>query len=417
MEIINKIMWLGGISVEDLMEEYGSPLYVYEDEIIRSQYRQLYESFSGITIQIHYAMKANPNPAILKVLLEEGAWIDAVSPMEAQLALDVGFPPEHILFTGNNIPLREIEYCLERKVSINIESLSLLEQYGQAYPGENVSIRINPGIGSGHHAHCITGGPKSKFGIYHDQLEQIHQILHKYNLVLTGIHSHIGTGILDPKPMLEALEMTVASASQFSNLQFIDIGGGFGIPYHPTQSPLKVEDLGQQISNSFQQFCEKYGKKLDLKIEPGRFLVGSSGTMLATVNNIKKTPEYHFIGIDSGFNHLLRPALYGAYHRICNASRMEGDEVPVIVAGNICETGDVFNHTPEGLVAQPLSSVQLGDRIAIMDVGAYGMAMSSQYNLRPRPAEVLVKQGRAHLIRKRETYDDLMRGFVMSNPE
>ena len=413
MKVIKNTMWLGGISVEELMQEYGSPLYVYEEQTIRSQFRKLKQSFLGISLQIHYAMKANPNPALLQVLLEEGAWIDTVSPWEAQLALDVGFPPEHILFTGNNVPLSEIEYCLKRQIPVNIESLSMLEQFGQSYPGESLSLRINPGMGSGHHTHCITGGPLSKFGIYYDQLFQAEELLQQYDLNLTGIHAHIGTGILDPEPMLEAITLVLSIAQDFPGLQFIDIGGGFGIPYHPQQTPLNFSVLGAKISSRFLQFCEEYGSSLDMKIEPGRFLIGSAGTLLATVNNIKKTPRFQFIGVDTGFNHLLRPALYGAYHRVCNASCMEGDPTLIVLAGNICETGDVLTHTTEGISEQQLPPLNLGDRVAILDAGAYGMSMSSQYNLRPRPAEVLVNNGQSTLIRKRETYEDLTRNFVM----
>ncbi len=412
MEVINNTMYLGGISVEELMQEYGSPLYVYEEQILRSRFRILNQSFPGISLQIHYAMKANPNPALLQILKEEGAWVDTVSPWEAQLALDVGFPPEHILFTGNNVPLCEIDYCLKRRIPVNIESLSLLKRFGQSFRGGSLSLRINPGIGTGHHAHCITGGPLSKFGIYHDQLAQAEELLQQYDLSLTGIHAHIGTGILDPEPMLEAMSLILSIARRFPGLQFIDIGGGFGIPYHPRQSPLDISTLGAGIAGRFLKFCEEYGASLDMKIEPGRFLIGSAGTLLATVNNIKKTPRYQFVGVDTGFNHLLRPALYGAYHRLCNASCVEGNPTPMVLAGNICETGDVLTHTSEGISEQHLPTLGLGDRVAILDAGAYGMAMSSQYNLRPRPAEILVNNGQSSLIRKRETYEDLTRGFV-----
>ncbi len=412
MESVNNMMWLGGCSVEDLLREFGSPLYVYEADSIYSQYRKLRKSFAEVPVQIHYAMKANYNPAILKILLEEGAWIDAVAPMEAQLALEVGFPSERILFTGNNVGLNELEYCLEHNIPINIESLTLLEKYGEKYPGTEVSVRINPGVGSGHHAHCITGGPQSKFGVYHDRLKTIQEIVRKYDLSLIGIHSHIGTGILEPEPMIEAVEMVLSIARQLHNLQFIDFGGGFGVPYHPDQKPLDVETLGQKMTARFQKFCKEYGSDVKLKIEPGRYLIANAGTLLATVTNMKQTPQYQFVGMDTGFNHLLRPAMYGSYHRIYNASRMEGKMDSVILAGNICETGDVFNHTSNGLEPRWLPRLQLGDCVAIADTGAYGMCMSSHYNMRPRPAEVMVEQGQARLIRRRDTYQDITQGFV-----
>ena len=228
MNIINDTLFLEDISVETLMQEYGSPLYVYEESVLRSQFRQLSSGFPEGLLEIHYSMKANSNPSLLKILREEGSSIDAVSEFEVRLALESGFEPQQIIFTGNNNSLAEIEYCVEQEVSVNLGSLVLLEKFGQRFPQTSVSVRINPGIGAGHHAHCITGGPDSKFGIYHDQIDAALALATKYKLTLNGVHSHIGTGIYSAEPMLEAMEMILAVAEKFPDLEFIDFGGGFG---------------------------------------------------------------------------------------------------------------------------------------------------------------------------------------------
>lgn len=408
--------FLERVSLESLVERYGSPLYIYDAATIRTQYRALRSSFSAIPLEIHYAMKANSNPSILKLLLEEGASIDAVSPFEVRLALEVGFAPKSILFTGNNVHRQELESCIQQQISVNVESLQALELYGQLCPGGEVSIRINPGVGAGHHGHCITGGPQSKFGIYFDQLHEIFRIQKHYQLMITGIHSHIGTGILEKAPMMEALELVLSVAQQFKNLRFIDIGGGFGIPYYPDQQSLDLQELGQELTDRFLQFCESYGSRLILKVEPGRFLVGNSGVLIAEVTSKKHTPYYQFVGINSGFNHLIRPAFYGSFHRIENRSNLKGVLEPVILAGNICETGDIFTQDEQGPATQLLAETRIGDLIAIHDVGAYGMAMSSQYNLRPRPAEILLDGDSFQLIRRAETYEEVIRMYPSFTP-
>ena len=345
MNIINDTLFLEDISVETLMQEYGSPLYVYEESVLRSQFRQLSSGFPEGLLEIHYSMKANSNPSLLKILREEGSSIDAVSEFEVRLALESGFEPQQIIFTGNNNSLAEIEYCVEQEVSVNLGSLVLLEKFGQRFPQTSVSVRINPGIGAGHHAHCITGGPDSKFGIYHDQIDAALALATKYKLTLNGVHSHIGTGIYSAEPMLEAMDMILAVAEKFPDLEFIDFGGGFGIPYRPEQQALDMKDLSQKMTRRFTEFRQSYGREISMKIEPGKLLVGPAGILLTTVTNITDTPKHRFVGVDSGFNHLLRPTLYGSYHKILNASRYSGDEEDVVVVGYICESGDIFSRS------------------------------------------------------------------------
>ena len=414
MNIINDTLFLEDISVETLMQEYGSPLYVYEESVLRSQFRQLSSGFPEGLLEIHYSMKANSNPSLLKILREEGSSIDAVSEFEVRLALESGFEPQQIIFTGNNNSLAEIEYCVEQEVSVNLGSLVLLEKFGQRFPQTSVSVRINPGIGAGHHAHCITGGPDSKFGIYHDQIDAALALATKYKLTLNGVHSHIGTGIYSAEPMLEAMEMILAVAEKFPDLEFIDFGGGFGIPYRPEQQALDMKDLSQKMTRRFTEFKQCYGREISMKIEPGKLLVGPAGILLTTVTNITDTPKHRFVGVDSGFNHLLRPTLYGSYHKILNASRSSGDEEDVVVVGYICESGDIFSRSGDK-IERKLPSPVIGERLAFLDAGAYGFSMSSQYNSRPRPAEVLVHQGQSRLIRRAETFEDLAQFFVDFN--
>jgi len=409
MEIKDNILYLGGLNTEALIQEYGSPLYIYEEEVIRSQYRQLSSGFDGELSRIHYAMKANGNPAILRILLEEGANIDAVSPFEVQLALETGFLPEQVLFTGDNVSKDELRYCLQQKVNLNVGALPSLQKYGELNPGGKVSVRINPGLGAGHHANCITGGPQSKFGIYYDQIEELFSIAKKYNLTINGVHSHIGTGIFEPAPMLAAMDLLISVARQFQDLEFIDFGGGFGVPYRPEQQALDVKSLGEQMTERFLEFRKSYSNEIHMKIEPGRFLVASSGTLFAHVTSLKHTSQYQFVGINTGFQHLIRPTLYGSYHHVVNASGVQGQEEPKVIAGNICENGDFFTANTEGIAERMLPPCKVGDVLAVCDAGAYGFSMSSQYNMRPRPAEVLISEGKPKLIRRREVFEDLTR--------
>ncbi|HUJ75752.1 MAG TPA: diaminopimelate decarboxylase [bacterium] len=413
LDVRGNRLFLGGCAAEDLARQFGTPLYVYEEDVLRRQCRAMRQSFAGAPADLHYAVKANHNPSLLRVLKDEGLCIDAVSPFEVRLCLELGFPPGQILFTGNNTTEDELRYCLQRGVPVNVGSLDELEAYGRLNPGGAVAVRINPDLGAGHHPHVITGGPNSKFGIYATERPRILETLRAHRLRLTGIHVHIGSGILRTDDMLQAMEVTLREAQAYPGLEFIDFGGGFGIAYRPEEKPLALGELGSAMAERFNAFARAYGGALRMKLEPGRFLVAQSGTLLARVTALKSTPAHAFVGTDTGFNHLIRPLLYGAFHRVLNASQVSGPERSVVVAGNVCESGDVFTQGAQGLEEQALSAPQVGQLLAICDVGAYGMALSSQYNLRPRPPEVLVRQGQARLIRRRETYEDLLRPFAV----
>jgi len=412
MKTIDHQLHFGPHSAESLATKYGTPLYVYEEETIRRQFRELVDHFNYPHFKVHYAMKANFNPAIMKILLDEGCGVDTVSDFEVRFCLELGFPAESIIFTGDNTTDEEMAYCLEKNVLVNVGSLSQLRRLGQIKSGSRVSVRINPDIGAGHHSHCITGGPHTKFGIYHDQLDQIKAIVQEFDLKLVGIHSHIGTGIFDSEKFKEAMDITLGVAKEVDGLEFVDFGGGIGIPYRENQNPVDLKEFGHHVSEHFEAFCKTYGKDLELKIEPGRFLVCEAGTLLARVNTLKETPAHQFVGCDTGFNHLIRPMAYGSYHKVRNASNMDGATQPIVLCGNICESGDMFTQNDDGIEDREVAEFKEGHIAAIMDAGAYGMSMSMQYNMRSRPAEVLVApDGEERLIRKRERYEDIIANF------
>ncbi len=398
---------IGKIRTDQLIEKYGSPLYVYNEEILRTRIKELKQSIVYPKKQILFACKSNTNIHIMKILREEGAWIDAVSPWEAEIAFRAGFERTEILYTGDNVTDDEMRYCLKNGIMQNLGSLSQIERYGKMSPKSDICIRINPDCGAGHHGHTITGGPESKFGIYFDKINDIKSLADKYQLKITGIHSHIGSGILDINEFLKAIDIVLNSAKSFNDLEFIDFGGGIGIPYRPTDKPVDIKEFGKKVSEKFQSFSNSYGRELKLYLEPGRYLVAESGTLLITVNNRKETPTHQFVGTDSGFNHLIRPMAYGSYHEIINCTNPEGEIEEVAVSGNICESGDVFTQGENGIENRPISKIREGDILAVKNAGAYGFSMASHYNTRPKPAEVLVYNGKDRLIRRRDTFEDL----------
>ena len=399
MQIKGNKLYLGGIRAEHLVRQYGSPLYVYEEDIIVKRYKELVENIRYKKLKLYYACKANTNLEILKLLRKQGAGIEAVSKGEILLAFKAGFKPQDIIYTCDNITEEELKFLVKNKITVNIDSFSQLEKYGKLNPGGSVGIRINQGIGAGHHTHCITGGPNSKFGIYFSRTEEIKRAAKQCGLKIIGIHQHIGSGTLDEKIFIKAMRALLRTAKKFEDLEFIDFGGGFGIPYKPGEKALDIKKLGKHITNLFTDFCQSYGKELAMFFEPGRYIVAEAGVLLTRVVDIKRTPFKIFVGVDSGFNHLIRPIMYGAYHKILNASCAEGPKEVVSVAGNICESGDLFAKD------RKITKFKEGDILAILDAGAYGFVQSSNFNSRPRPAEVLVKNGKSRLIRKREKLD------------
>lgn len=406
MEISKNQLTIGKIPAPHLIKQFGSPLFVYDEQCIRTMVRRLRGAITYPRTQIRYACKANTNPTIMRIIKEEGCGVDTVSPGEIYLALKSGFKRTEISFTGNNCTESELRYAIKNHTSITIDSLSQLERLGKIKSGLSIALRVNPAIGGGHHRHVTTGGPTAKFGIWIHQLNKAKEIARKYQIKIIGLHHHIGSGILDMAPILEAMEILLNAARAFKDLEFVDLGGGYGVPYNPNQKPLDIDKLGKLISERFSRFSQQYGKQLTLMLEPGSYLVCESGILLATVTAIKETPKHIFVGTDSGFNHLIRHPLYNAYHTIINASQVNGSKQLVSVCGNLCETGDLFTH------GRKITRFKEGDIVAICNVGAYGYSMSSQYNSRLRPAEVLVNGNQAKLIRHRETLADLARTYL-----
>jgi diaminopimelate decarboxylase len=404
----NGKLFIGGMPAKELVKEFGSPLYVYDGGVIRDRFRKLSGAIGWQKKRIHYAMKANSNVRILQVLEEEGACIDAVSATEVQIALAAGFEPSRILFTGINLTDADFDFAMAKGVLLNIGSIYTLDRFGARHPGASVSIRVNPDVGAGHHDHCITGGPDSKFGIWHSDLGQAKEVLTRHGLKLTGIHSHIGSGILEWSKFMEVMQAMTPIARQFEHLEFVDFGGGIGVPYRPDEPEFDLARFGREANAFMEDLSNRNGRELVLAIEPGRFPVAEAGFLLVTATDIKSTPNFTFVGVDSGFNHLVRPMAYGSYHHIVNVSQPDAPKKKVVVSGYLCESGDVFTRNAEGAEAREIADPQPGNILAILTAGAYGFSMAMNYNSRPRPAEVLAENGVAHLIRRRETVEDIL---------
>ncbi|WP_322741374.1 diaminopimelate decarboxylase [Fervidicoccus fontis] len=401
---------MGKITAKQLADQYGTPIYVYDKEVLLNNYERLKKSIKYRDLEVLYSCKANNNIDILKVLKEEGSGLDVVSPFEALLGVKLGFQKDKILFTGNNVSNEEMKFLKELGILINIDSISQLKRYGIMFPGTDISIRINPGIGYGHHEYAKTGG-LTKFGIYLNEIETAKEYVMKYNLRIRGIHIHIGSGILQTDPYISALNILLKIANEFKDLEFIDLGGGLGIPYRPGEEKFDLGDFGEKVSSILEDFSRKHGH-VKLRIEPGRYIVGSCGVLLVRVVSIKDVSlngkRKIFIGVDSGMNHLIRPSLYGSYHEIIDVTKASDEkEIVADIVGNICETGDFL------ALDRPMPKVEEGDVLAVMDAGAYGYSMSSNYNLRPRPAEIFVDGSTAKVSRRRETFEDLLSTFAV----
>ncbi len=403
---------MSGISCEDLVKEFGSPLYVYNGDIFRKKFNLLKNAFAYPRVKIYYACKSNTNINVMKIFRELGSKIDTVSPGEIFISLKAGFGPEDLLYTPNNPALDELKYACDRNVMVTIGSLEVMKQYARLNGRKDICVRVNPDIGFGHHGHCITGGPGSKFGIYFDQMDEAISLSAGLGLKIKGIHAHIGSGILKVDQFIEAMDMVLKSAGRIAGLDFVDFGGGIGVPYSPDEHAFDLKAFGKKASGFMEDFSGKYGSQLEFNFEPGKYLTAEAGYLLVKATNKKETPSYRFVGTDSGFNHLIRPILYGSYHHILNCTNPEGEPEDVLIAGNICESGDLFTIGPDGPQPRKIPEVRIGDILAITNAGSYGFTMSSNYNSRPRPAEVLVEDGKARLIRKRETFEDLIRNEI-----
>jgi len=389
-----------------IAEDFGSPVYVYNSEIISNQYKRLSAAFNKVKkVKINYAVKALSNISILKLMKTLGAGLDTVSIQEVKLGLAAGFPANKIIFTPNGVSLEEIETVAKLGAKINIDNLSILEQFGTRHPEVPVCIRINPHVMAGGNTNISVGHIDSKFGISIHQIPHILRIVENTNMTINGIHMHTGSDILDIDVFLYASEILFETAKNFKNLDFIDFGSGFKVPYRPGDIETNIEEFGEKLTSRFNTFCKNYGKELTLAFEPGKFLVSEAGQFLVNVNVVKQTTSTVFAQVDSGFNHLIRPMLYGSRHEIENISNPNGRERFYSVVGYICETDTFANN-------RRINEINEGDILAFKNAGAYCYSMASNYNSRYRPAEVLWHNGETHLIRKRETFDDILKNQI-----
>ena len=387
--------------------QFGLPLYVYHSEKIESQYNRLTQAFVKVPrFKIHYAVKALSNVSILKIIKNLGGGLDTVSIEEVQLGLYAGFAPCEIIYTPNGVSMEEIEQVAAMGVQINIDNLSILEQFGTKHPNIPVCIRINPHVMAGGNANISVGHIDSKFGISIHQLPHILRILENTKMHINGIHMHTGSDILDVEVFLYAAEILFDTAKNFKELDFIDFGSGFKVPYKAGDIETDVEEFGKKLTKRFLAFEKEYGRELTLAFEPGKFLVSEAGYFLTKVNVVKQTTSTVFAGVDSGFNHLIRPMLYGAQHHIENISNPNGKERFYSVVGYICET-DTFASN------RRITEITEGDILCFKNAGAYCFSMASNYNSRVKPAEVLWHNGEAHLIRQRETFEDILKNQVV----
>lgn len=395
-----------GHMLTDIAEEFGTPLYVYDGDRIAEQYKKLKRAFSGFNVKLKYAAKALTNINIVKLLKNEGAGFDAVCINEVKLALKVGFEPKEIIYTPNCVAFEEIQEAIALGVNINIDSLPFLEKVGQVYGNDlPICIRINPHIQAGGNANIQVGHIGSKFGISILQFDEILEVVEKYNLNIVGLHEHTGSDILDTDVFLRGANVLFGKAKFFPNLQFLDFGSGFKVAYKDGDVITNIPELGEKMTEAVQEFYKQHGKELEIWFEPGKFMVSESGHFLVQTNIIKETPACTFIGVDSGFNHLIRPMLYDSYHHIANISNPEGRRKVYNVVGNICET-DTFGSDRE------IAEARVGDILAFKNTGAYGFEMSSNFNSRLKPAEVLIYKGKAQLIRKRQVFEDLLKDQI-----
>lgn len=404
MELINnKYILSGEVDPLELCKKYGTPLYVYDASVIERQYKRIKQAYTYPKFRVHYACKALSNLTVLRLLRKIGAALDCVSIGEVKLGLMAGYKPGDILFTPNFAGIDEYEEAVHLGVKINIDAIPMLENWGLHHPEVPFCIRINPHLMAGGNEKISVGHVDSKFGISIHQLPHVFRIIENQKLTVEGLHMHTGSDILDVDVFLRGAEILFEAARKFPNLQYIDLGSGFKVPYKPDDIETDVEEVGEKLSQRFAEFCKEYGHELTLMIEPGKFLVSEAGYFFAKCTLVKQTTSTAFVGLDTGFNHLIRPMFYGAYHKIVNVTEPTFKPRIYNVVGNICET-DTF------AADRRIAEVVEGDILCFYNAGAYGFTMASNFNSRPRPAEVLIYKGKDYLIRQRETLEDMVRG-------
>jgi len=389
-----------------IAKKFGTPTYVYDAEKIKSQYDRLINSFKSVAnLRINYAVKALSNISILKYINTLGSGLDTVSIQEVMIGIKAGFPVNKIIYTPNGVSVAEIQRVAKMGVNINIDNLNVLEQFGSSNPEIPICVRINPHVMAGGNSKISVGHIDSKFGISIHQIPLLLRIVKNTNIKVNGIHMHTGSDILDIEVFIHAAEILFQTASKFKDLEFIDFGSGFKVPYHYGDNETNIEELGEKLSKRFNEFCKDYGKKLTLAFEPGKFLVSEAGSFLCSVNSIKQTTSTVFAQVDTGFNHFIRPMMYGSDHHIVNISNPNDSERFYSVVGYICET-DTF------ATNKRISKIFEGDILSFKNAGAYCFSMSSNYNSRFKPSEILFYKNKGIEIRKRETIDDLLKNQI-----
>lgn len=409
---IEKVDFFKGNSVESIVKEYGTPLYVYNEDILRDRMHNVSQIITKYEFHSNYSIKANTNFTILKTALSEGLYADAMSTGEMMMLLKAGFPAEKIFFVSNNVGADELQFAIDNNIMVSLDSLSQLELFGSLNKGGKCAVRINPGVGAGHHEKVVTAGKKTKFAVAEEDIDKIFEIADKYDLKIAGINQHVGSLFMDPEPFLQAVKNFLRIAKKFENLEFIDFGGGYGIPYHKLddEQDFPMESFKAEFEKLIDEFVAEYGYAPLFKTEPGRYCVAESCVLLGRVHSTKQNSGVKYVGTDVGMNVLVRPSMYDSWHdiEIIRDDKVVSRDnlVEQTVTGNICESGDLLAKN------RMLPEAQVGDIAAVLDAGAYGYAMCSSYNSRPRPAEVMIcSDGSVKLIRRRETFDDLFRLF------
>jgi diaminopimelate decarboxylase len=410
MDYRDGVLHIGNVSTIDLAARYGTPLYVYDAAVIRRQIERVRRAFASLPFRPFYAMKANGALAILELVRGHGFGCDAVSPGEVFLARRAGYGPEEIWFTCSNVSDDDLRALREPAIVINVNSLSEIDRVLAAGVSNPIALRVNPLIGAGHHADVVTAGGGVKFGIDPAEIASARMMVEDAGLRVVGLHAHIGSGINTLAPLLESARRLLDLSGSFTYLRWLNFGGGISVPYAPGDSEFPIDEYGAELARLAEPLLRRRG--LTAILEPGRYVVAASGTLIARVTAKRVSAGQTWIGVDTGFNHLVRPSKYGAYHAIVNATPATDSVEEVIVAGNLCESGDVFTRLPDRTVTtRTIVRTRVGDLLAFCDAGAYGFSMASHYNARLLPPEIMVEGGEARVIRERQTMEDLVRGM------
>jgi diaminopimelate decarboxylase len=420
MEYRSNVLHIGGLSTSDLASRFGTPLYLYDAAVIRRQIEAVHAAFRALPFHPFYAMKANSNLAILRLVRESGFGCDAVSPGEIHLALRAGFAPEAIWFTCSSVSDEDLRAIPDPRITINVNAVTEIDRIIALDLPNPIALRVNPDVGAGHHADVVTAGDSVKFGIDVAEVETARMLVEDSGRKVVGLHAHIGSGVDTTTPLLASARCLLDLSSGFRNLRWINFGGGISTPYRPGEAEFPIAQYGAELAALAGPLLRARG--LTAILEPGRYMVAESGTLLARVTSTRVSAGVDWIGVDTGFNHLVRPSKYSAYHHILNASNGRSGSLrtswdaalrreALVVAGNLCESGDVFTRVEGHAVTRPLDPTRIGDLVAFCDAGAYGFSMASHYNARLLPSEVLLDGGEARVIRERQTFADLVRGM------